>query len=86
MGYNTIRVERKNGIITLTFNRPETLNAWNPEMSEEAVAALDRSLETLESQMEAVRESGGDPGPEPEWAAEARAMRERIVSAGPAGT
>ena len=41
MGYNTIRVERKNGIITLTFNRPDTLNAWNPEMSEEAVAALD---------------------------------------------
>jgi tetratricopeptide (TPR) repeat protein len=46
--------------------------------AEEALAALDRALETLGTQMQAVRAQGGDPGPEPEWAAEARELRERV--------
>ncbi len=45
--------------------------------SQEAVAAVERSLEALEAHMNSIRERGGDPGPEPEWAAEARALRER---------
>jgi hypothetical protein len=46
--------------------------------SSEAVAAVDSALEALEAQREAIRERGGDPKEEPEWAAEARAMRQRI--------
>ena len=45
--------------------------------SQEAVAAVDRSLEALEAHMQSIRDRGGDPGPEPEWAAEARALRQR---------
>jgi tetratricopeptide (TPR) repeat protein len=46
--------------------------------AEYALAALDRALETLEAQMEAVRDQGGDPGPEPDWAVDARELRERV--------
>ncbi len=46
----------------------------------EAVEAVDRSLEALKAHMDSIRERGGDPGPEPEWAAEARALRERASS------
>ena len=40
MQYKTIILEKKNGIATLTFNRPETLNAFNAEMMEEAAEAI----------------------------------------------
>jgi len=46
---------------------------------EDALAALDRALETLGTQMEAVRAQGDDPGPEPAWATEARVLRERVA-------
>jgi tetratricopeptide (TPR) repeat protein len=46
-----------------------------------ALAALDRSLGGLEAQMEAVRSGGGEPGPPPAWAEEARSMQERLSSA-----
>jgi tetratricopeptide (TPR) repeat protein len=49
--------------------------------TEQAIAALDRSLETLATQMQETRDGGADPGPEPDWAAEARAMRERVSAA-----
>ena len=48
MEYHTIIYEKENGIAKLTFNRPETLNAWNPEMQKEAVHAL-RDLEKDET-------------------------------------
>lgn len=41
MQYKNINLEKNNGIATLTLNRPETINAWNPEMSQEAIDALD---------------------------------------------
>jgi tetratricopeptide (TPR) repeat protein len=53
--------------------------------TEDALATLDRALETLGAQMEAVRVQGGDPGPEPAWAAEARALRERVSAQPTAG-
>ncbi|MCH8132953.1 MAG: tetratricopeptide repeat protein [Myxococcales bacterium] len=49
---------------------------------ENAVATLDRSLAALEEHMEAARVRGEDPGSQPEWAVEARAMRKRLGTAG----
>ena len=46
--------------------------------TEYALAALDSALETLGTQMEAVRAQGGDPGPEPAWAGDARELRDRV--------
>jgi enoyl-CoA hydratase/carnithine racemase len=40
MAYQTIRLEREDGIATLTLHRPEQLNAWNDAMEEELDAAL----------------------------------------------
>lgn len=39
--YNTIILEKKDGIAILTLNRPETLNAWNEEMAREAAEVID---------------------------------------------
>jgi enoyl-CoA hydratase len=40
MSYKTIQLEKFQAIATLTFNRPNVLNALNPEMVEEFSAAL----------------------------------------------
>jgi tetratricopeptide (TPR) repeat protein len=45
----------------------------------EAIAALDRSLAAVQSQSEAIRKQGGDPGPEPAWVSEARSLREKLA-------
>ncbi len=49
---------------------------------ENAVATLDRSLAALEEHMDAARDRGDDPGSQPEWAVEARAMRKRLGTVG----
>lgn len=41
MAYQTILLERADGVATLTFNRPQMLNALSTEMLEEIIAALD---------------------------------------------
>lgn len=43
MSYNTIRYEVDDGILTLTLNRPETLNAFTREMMNETIVAFDRA-------------------------------------------
>ena len=40
MGYGTIRVAKAESIATITLNRPETLNAFNPSMGEDLLNAL----------------------------------------------
>jgi len=43
MPYETILYEKKGPVLTLTLNRPESLNAVNPQMTEELHAALDEA-------------------------------------------
>ncbi len=40
MNYKTIILEKKEGIATITLNRPEKLNAWSAQMGEEFLEAL----------------------------------------------
>ena len=40
MGYETILAEREDGILTLTLNRPEKLNAWTHQMAAELTRAI----------------------------------------------
>ncbi|HWE33480.1 MAG TPA: crotonase/enoyl-CoA hydratase family protein [Solirubrobacteraceae bacterium] len=41
MEFEQIRYEVADGILTITLNRPDRLNAWTPVMQQELVAALD---------------------------------------------
>ncbi len=41
MQYNCILLEKKEGIATITLNRPERLNAFIPEMTEELLDAFE---------------------------------------------
>ena len=43
MSYNTILYDVEDGILTLTLNRPEILNAYNREMQSEMLDAFDRA-------------------------------------------
>jgi enoyl-CoA hydratase/carnithine racemase len=43
MSYNTILYDVEDGILTLTLNRPERLNAYNREMQAEMIDAFDRA-------------------------------------------
>lgn len=45
MGYETVLVERSDGIATITLNRPDKLNAVNQQMRTEVLGLLDE-LET----------------------------------------
>lgn len=39
--YETILVDQADGIVTLTLNRPDRLNAWTPQMSADLCAAIE---------------------------------------------
>jgi enoyl-CoA hydratase/carnithine racemase len=43
MGYEQIRTELKDRVLTIILNRPERLNAWTPVMGRELIAALDEA-------------------------------------------
>lgn len=40
MPYERIIFEKGEGIATITLNRPDALNAWNEQMTEETIAAI----------------------------------------------
>src|ERR1700752_1232896 len=40
MAYETILYEKQNGVATITLNRPQSLNAFVPQMNQEVLAAL----------------------------------------------
>lgn len=42
MGFETILYEAKEGIVTITFNRPKVFNAYSEQMSQELVAAVEK--------------------------------------------
>jgi enoyl-CoA hydratase/carnithine racemase len=41
MSYEQITTETADGVLTITLNRPDRLNAWTPTMGEELIAAFD---------------------------------------------
>jgi enoyl-CoA hydratase/carnithine racemase len=43
MDFETIRYEVADGVLTITLNRPDRLNAWTPAMQAELIEALDRA-------------------------------------------
>src|SRR5947199_5489918 len=43
MEFEQIRYEVDEGILTITLNRPDRLNAWTPTMQRELLEAFDRS-------------------------------------------
>jgi enoyl-CoA hydratase/carnithine racemase len=43
MDYETIRTDVEDGVLTLTLNRPDRLNAFTPTMKDELIAAFDQA-------------------------------------------
>jgi len=43
MDFEQITTELADGVLTITLNRPERLNAWTPTMARELIAAFDRA-------------------------------------------
>jgi enoyl-CoA hydratase/carnithine racemase len=41
MQFEQVRTEMTNGVLTITLNRPERLNAWTPTMGRELIQAFD---------------------------------------------
>jgi enoyl-CoA hydratase/carnithine racemase len=41
MTYEQITVQNADGVLTITLNRPDRLNAWTPTMGQELIAAFD---------------------------------------------
>ena len=41
MSYEQITAETADGVLTITLNRPDRLNAWTPTMGRELIAAFD---------------------------------------------
>ncbi|MBE0480252.1 MAG: enoyl-CoA hydratase [Dehalococcoidia bacterium] len=58
MPYETIIVEKKDGVARITFNRPEVLNAFSPRMSEELKAAVGDIKSDKETRVVVITGSG----------------------------
>jgi enoyl-CoA hydratase/carnithine racemase len=43
MNFQTIRYEVADGVLTITLNRPDRLNAWTPTMQAELIEAIDQA-------------------------------------------
>ena len=73
MSYEQITTETAGGVLTITLNRPDRLNAWTPTMGRELIAAFD-AAEGITSFLEKRsahypdRVSGGLPDIMPWWA------------------
>ena len=48
MAYNTLIVAKEAGVAMLTLNRPDKLNAWDEEMMEEGVRAIEEIRDDLD--------------------------------------
>lgn len=51
MDFQTIQWEQADGVVTVTLNRPETLNAFNNTMLEELAAAVERVARSREARV-----------------------------------
>ena len=51
MAYNTIILEKREGIATITLNRPHAMNALSTEMGRELVKAISEVENDLESRV-----------------------------------
>ena len=45
MNYDTIRLDHDNGILWLTLNRPQMLNAFTLQMADELIDAFGRAID-----------------------------------------
>ncbi len=57
--YELIRYEVREGIATIAFNRPDKLNAYTPEMGDEAVAAFERARDDEQARVVILTGEGG---------------------------
>lgn len=58
MAYNTVIITKEAGIATLTLNRPDKLNAWNEEMLDEGVRAVEEIHNDLDIRVVVVTGAG----------------------------
>jgi len=49
MGYETIKTEKSNGVLWITLNRPDRLNAFNDQMGDELIDALKEGANSAEA-------------------------------------
>lgn len=60
MSTGKIRIHRKEGICTLVLNRPEVMNAWNAELIDELMTALDRAAGDEKIKVVVLEGAGGN--------------------------
>jgi enoyl-CoA hydratase len=58
MSFETILYEAKDGIVTITFNRPKVFNAYSEQMSRELVAAVEKIKEEAGARIVVLKGAG----------------------------
>jgi 2-(1,2-epoxy-1,2-dihydrophenyl)acetyl-CoA isomerase len=58
MAYNTLIVTKEAGVVTLTLNRPDKLNAWDEEMMKEGVQAIEEIQSDLDARVLVITGTG----------------------------